>query len=85
MWLAVPKHLPSPAPCGSNTQVPNFDGNNTYCCSDKGVICKWRSRTWFQKLQQQHLVLLSQGSPLKMWATWACCRVLRHAAACFKQ
>ena len=24
----------SPSPCDSN--IPKFDGNNTYCCSDKG-------------------------------------------------
>ena len=25
-------------PCESNTKVPNFDGNNTSSCSNKGVV-----------------------------------------------
>ena len=25
---------PAPPNCESNTKVPKFDGNNTYCCSD---------------------------------------------------
>ena len=29
-------HL-APLPCESNTKVPNFDGNDTYSRSDKGV------------------------------------------------
>ena len=26
-------------PCFSNTKVPKLGGNNTYCCSDEGVLC----------------------------------------------
>ena len=26
-------------PCESNTEIPEFDGNNTSCCSDRGVVC----------------------------------------------
>ena len=35
--------------------------NNTGCCSDTGGISQRQSRTWFQKLRKQHLLLLSQG------------------------
>ena len=34
-----------PSPCKSTTKVPKFDGNNTYCCPDKGVVCTHRGKT----------------------------------------
>ena len=29
----------------SNTKIPRFDGNNTGCCSDKGVVCACPKKT----------------------------------------
>ena len=51
--VKVPLHLPfhpkpfqlPPSPCESNTKVPKLDGNDTSCCSDKGVVCARRERT----------------------------------------
>ena len=36
--------LPRP-PCESNVEALNFDGNNTWGCSDKGVVCACREKT----------------------------------------
>ena len=33
------ENYPSPPLCEKNAEVPKFDGNNTYSCSDKGVVC----------------------------------------------
>ena len=36
---------PPPPPCENNAKVPKCDGNNTWCCSHKGVVCARREKT----------------------------------------
>ena len=38
----------------SNTKVPKFDGNNTSCCSDKGVGCARREKTLLRQECTSH-------------------------------
>ena len=28
-----------PPPCDNNAKLPKFDGNDTCCCPDAGVVC----------------------------------------------
>ena len=39
-------------PCKSNPKDPQFDGNNTDCCSDKGVVRVHREKTQAVKAKQ---------------------------------
>ena len=44
--LAGPWCFYPPLPlCGSNTRIPNFDGINAWCCSDKGCVRACRMKT----------------------------------------
>ena len=35
---SMPQLQDSPPLCQNSTTVPGFDGNNTWCCSDTGVV-----------------------------------------------